>query len=49
MDKTMRPRAPTPAPERSLADMVELGLTAVLVIVVVVALLQVFGVHGAAL
>lgn len=40
----MRPRPQTPSPERSIADTVELGLTAVLVIVVILALLQVFNI-----
>jgi hypothetical protein len=42
----MRPHAPTPpSSERSLADTVELGLTVVLVIVVIAALLEIFGIH----
>lgn len=41
----MRRRVPTPVIERSIAEFVEYGLTALLVIVVVVALLEIFGVH----
>lgn len=40
----MRPNAPTPpSSERSLADTVELALTVVLVIVVITALIEIFG------
>jgi Flp pilus assembly pilin Flp len=44
---TLRSRLPEPEPEHSLADTIEYGLTAVLVIVVVIALLQIFGVQSA--
>jgi hypothetical protein len=40
----MRRRIPAPVPERSITDMVELGLTAMLVLVVVIALFEIFGV-----
>lgn len=41
----MRPRIPFENPGRSFTERVEYGLTAVLVLVVVVAVLQVCGFH----
>jgi len=44
-DDIMRPQTSTPPTQRSLADTIELSLTAVLVLVVLVALLDIFGVR----
>lgn len=41
----MRPRITSGHPERSLAEPVEYGLTVVLVLVVVAAVLQICGIH----
>jgi Flp pilus assembly pilin Flp len=41
----MRPRIPSGNPERSLAEKMEYGLTAALVLVVVAAVFQICGIH----
>jgi hypothetical protein len=43
--ETMRPRVRAPEPQRSIADTVEYGLTALLVIIVIVAALEICGDH----